>query len=1026
MVRYSIKPTKETTLKGFTFDEIRIASDLTSISGVTDYNNGLVNGEIVLLKSPFIIGDAIYNINVTNVKRQGKVKVDVTIPVKTLTETLKYTVLHNYEENKSYIVENNEQCVVDDYEDYIIKESTQKYVEFNNDISYFYNGETLKGYLIDHKFYEAQSSDTEVKISTYLDIEDGVLTLGENTYYADFSKVNEKPELRLSKYVEPIKAGDELGVINDCSYSAATSDEDDSIPMKYYKPSDWKRVSKFVIVKNGDVDITPEDMLFGGYRHFVIYQDEKYYAANTYDKEGNYSGYGVTFNEEFHVVPVGNSNEEIFNEHKDIMLTQSIIYMEDTEEVLEVENALIAPKDGGKFLFFINERMNDDIEEGNIITAKSNGLITVTRNTTTDSNGKMYVEFNGKRYDVKERLYDTITLSDYECKLNYLDDERTSAITEVNGETINLEIEEDGDFFKAKIVDKIYYKTQDSTDEKILVEYGKDKETKYDVITRSGITIDDKIYPIKFTADRNVFDTIDELSETITSLTENDVEESGDASRIVTFLADMEYELEVYEVQGASTYLCYPVVDDNIFTEYEADAIMREITANIVNNWQYFTFKVKKSIFGVDDLTPKNGMMASMSATTPYTISQMYKLENTLQILRIQDFLSLKLPMVNNTADNLFREDIIRNQFVNDVKEASVNTIVDMEKDVYYPVWKDEDEFKPICQLRFNLHFRTRNMDNWKVINDDREYKNNITPNSERCSWFVTDFSYYKNDISADTKKKLHNSSDLLGLLNFTTSEVKNRASKLAKSFLRLSFYSTNNPNTQVLLSTATVYFNENEALSKYMALKRNSDLKYIDLLTMETAGYTSFTEYQTDVENNEALYQVSSKTVSDSSEVVDDEYLSDTLRLSSRFTIDDKYRAQSSSEGFYFYMFKDYAKKMREATVYLKVDFNHAGVGTTIPFMLPRKEDGTPFYLDKDDDVEELKDGFKMKDIYNQIFIPIRIKYDDRENRYVYYLPNELRENDYLEVEDEIMEFNLFEAKFANESIVDADENNQ
>ena len=39
--------------------------------------------------------------------------------------------------------------------------------------------------------------------------------------------------------------------------------------------------------------------------------------------------------------------------------------------------------------------------------------------------------------------------------------------------------------------------------------------------------------------------------------------------------------------------------------------------------------------------------------------------------------------------------------------------------------------------------------------------------------------------------------------------------------------------------------------------------------------------------------------------------------------------------------------------------------------------------------------------------------------------LPDELRENEELNVDNEIMEFNLFEVKFANESMVDQNEDN-
>jgi hypothetical protein len=124
----------------------------------------------------------------------------------------------------------------------------------------------------------------------------------------------------------------------------------------------------------------------------------------------------------------------------------------------------------------------------------------------------------------------------------------------------------------------------------------------------------------------------------------------------------------------------------------------------------------------------------------------------------------------------------------------------------------------------------------------------------------------------------------------------------------------------------------------------------------------------------------------------------------------------------------------MREETIYMKVEFNHAGIGKTMTFMLPREigEDdidgvGSPLYIHKNESVDDLpsdldkmKNGVKLTDIYKQTHIPIKVIFDDKSNRYVYYLPKKLRENDELGVEKEIMEFNLFEIKFANESIVE------
>ena len=158
--------------------------------------------------------------------------------------------------------------------------------------------------------------------------------------------------------------------------------------------------------------------------------------------------------------------------------------------------------------------------------------------------------------------------------------------------------------------------------------------------------------------------------------------------------------------------------------------------------------------------------------------------------------------------------------------------------------------------------------------------------------------------------------------------------------------------------------------------------------------------------------------------ELFEDPYLTDQYRLSTRITVNDKYRTDASSEGFYQYIYKEYSKGLKETVVYARFEFNHAGVGQSIPMMIPRKNIGeaseTPLYLYNADDLKTLKEGFPMSDIYNQLYFPIHIKYDDNTNRFVYWIPNNLRENEELSVDDNIMEFNLFEIKFKDESFDD------
>ena len=254
-----------------------------------------------------------------------------------------------------------------------------------------------------------------------------------------------------------------------------------------------------------------------------------------------------------------------------------------------------------------------------------------------------------------------------------------------------------------------------------------------------------------------------------------------------------------------------------------------------------------------------------------------------------------------------------------------------------------------------------------------------------------------------DISKRFQNLSDLIGFLGFTDNDVDYRSQKIAKSFLRLSYFSTPDPKTQVLLSTSTIFLDENA-----LAQKR---YRYVHLNQNDKYAY-EYVSYEND-ENSHLDITVDS-------EVKDDYNFSDELRMGSTIVVKDDFLTETSSEGFRLYLFKEYAKGRREVTIYLKVDFCHAGYGLTIPFIIPtKKENGvaTPLYLGNSEDLEKLKNGVTANDLYDNLFIPINIRYDEKLKKYIYYLPDNLVENVYTGTNDDIMEFNLFELKFKNES---------
>ena len=166
MLRYSVKPSKDTDLKDFPIRELFVSPDLSYISGTTDTIVGLVDGEQIVIKSPYLIGSELNTINVQTVKRQGKVEVSIELPVNTITEPLNFPIYGgNGDEN--YILAFNKKIPTYETEgDYILSSVTQNYVEYRGDVCYFFHG-TPSGYLIDHKFYKTNKTDKTVRIKGF-------------------------------------------------------------------------------------------------------------------------------------------------------------------------------------------------------------------------------------------------------------------------------------------------------------------------------------------------------------------------------------------------------------------------------------------------------------------------------------------------------------------------------------------------------------------------------------------------------------------------------------------------------------------------------------------------------------------------------------------------------------------------------------------------------------------------------------------------------------------------------------------
>lgn len=420
----------------------------------------------------------------------------------------------------------------------------------------------------------------------------------------------------------------------------------------------------------------------------------------------------------------------------------------------------------------------------------------------------------------------------------------------------------------------------------------------------------------------------------------------------------------------------------------------------------------------------------------------------------------ISIPLSVNFETNTYQSDILNEQYVEDERNKAINKITDMEKDVYHPViWDSENEDyvdginKEVEKVVFNLHFRQHRGDDWLVEPDT--YWNGCYVNKDNKVKFIDEiedykevnyFSYnllYDDSLENEIIKNINRSrqSDLMTYLGFENSDIRYQKNKLSYSFIRIMFYDSMNPGNQNLLYYSTIFVDAGKLFGKY--------IKYIEDTPYRSVVYETDKATKTETINvdksktNLVGIKVDREPFTDLLKDDNDNYFTTTeqveeLRLSCRFTVQDKYQSNASSDGFYLYLWKDNESGVIPSDIYMKVEFNHAGYGRTIPFMMPFWDPNKTTYIDKEgkEQQKNKKMGIKtfreILDDWNEevgsdmqygarhylkySYIHFKYKYDKIHKQHIYYLNDEFYgtdpKNGGVHYNDNVMTINLYEAK--------------
>jgi hypothetical protein len=454
--------------------------------------------------------------------------------------------------------------------------------------------------------------------------------------------------------------------------------------------------------------------------------------------------------------------------------------------------------------------------------------------------------------------------------------------------------------------------------------------------------------------------------------------------------------------------------DENIINEYEYVPLpyetdtysihLRDISVkDILPLVSYVTFKetpfyykdgehykFRNNDIWWDDFNELNKIPIKSGCENARYITKTTPIRNFLVAKNFHYTIPLKLEQ-DSFSVSLTSEDSLFSLQINDLKETIVPDVIDMERLKYCPVIKGEDDnFHIATGMTFNLHFRCRE----EIPDDSRHLNSSFTSgNVYFDSWHInseaSDYTWWNHYQSKYSGATFDNksfteffnasgeTSDLLRFLNFNDNDVRFNKKKVKESFIRLYYYDNNDPLSQKLLAYSTIFLDGVNLSGKF--------IKQMAWVNDYVNNSISDIKNNSNSSNNEILAN-NVKTLLEkmnSNQSVAYVSIDEGVRLDSKITITNEYDRTKSSEGFNIYLFAsdhNYNLENNEKTIYMKVEFNHAGNGQTIPMIMWPKDENGEFC------------GLTVDNFFNALYIPIKICYI--LDRYVYYIPSALNKN--------------------------------
>lgn len=444
------------------------------------------------------------------------------------------------------------------------------------------------------------------------------------------------------------------------------------------------------------------------------------------------------------------------------------------------------------------------------------------------------------------------------------------------------------------------------------------------------------------------------------------------------YINDIErYTYIVDDVIGPSVVRCKPTA------YYKAVANM-----SVVTNKNSMSYSLFYPLFDMEFVDKEN----------KYPDGTMVPNES-LSLYVNEGFYTIPIGLTNAISIRPQMEDTIERKKTLEIASDAINDITDLERDIYYPACVNDGKITLVRHLVFDLHFRSRNLEDWSVVKD-----NNINGPQEGSNWNISDNYFFKPSIRQKAITNInpyYQPSDLLCYLGFSDIDVMQNKKSLSNSYLRLSFYDSKDAENQLLVYSSKIYMDGNAAYKKYIdfsasAIRLDGSYKFMDILAEKDDGIYNAGCTNEPMDGGKFSYK-------------------ENMRLDSRISVSDKFETKTSSDGFYLYVYKDYSEGLKNNKLYMRVQFVNAKYGKVCNMYIPHDAEGNAIDLSTSQtNHKKLTRGMKLSEIMDNLYIPLTGKYDYDNKRYIYYFPNQLV---YFDEEAQTLHFNLYETKAADES---------